>query len=114
MLEMTNEPIEHHASIGTKDGLNEFSCCEESERALVESWVSSDPLLNAESAATTEHLRQVYKRIAGHLTDHRDDSRTQVIVEGGDTRVVLLHDMEGGIGVLARYAPGIRLTIARR
>lgn len=100
---------EHHASIGTTDGLTEFRCCGQSERALAESW-NHVPVASNQSRETTENLLDVYNRIAGHLTDHREDQRTKTVVEGGQTQVVLLDDIEDGIRMLARHLPGIHLT----
>lgn len=107
---MTNTPTEHHASIGTKNGLTEFRCCEQNERAFAESWDTSDLGSISLPRKPPEPLLGVFNRIAGHLTDHRDDERIQIVVEGGHTQVLLLDDVERAVRMMARYLPGIHLT----
>jgi hypothetical protein len=106
-------PSGHCATITTTaDDLTEFTCCAGSTRTITETWQHNPTpwMTSATASRQVEPYLDVFRRIATHLTDNRQDQRTRTVLEGAEVQVITLDNVAGGIRVIAQFLPGINVT----
>lgn len=86
MLAMTNEPIEHHAHLGTGNGLVQFVCCARTEQPYDILWTAPGGTRPVNAFHTP---RQAYDLLINHLTRGRGDDPTVTTVLESADRLIL-------------------------